>query len=359
MKFCFVTAFVFCHLLGGAMAVENPSPTPSATQARPNQEAPARLIDELEPAQLDQILGEMRDKYIDSKALTSNELNQATIKGLLSKLGPGVRVQSKAEFERAKPVRPFRHDLVENKFGYIRLGTLKESSVKQLDSAIAEFQSRNIQGLILDLRTVSEDSDYDLANAVVSRFVSSGQPTFELIEKGDDEPKKFTAASAALYQGPLAILVDGESAGAAEAVAGVLKAKLRALIIGQTTAGRAVQYEPQTVGNLVVSIAKSKIQIAGLPSIFPQGLVPDIVANVSADLQNQILAQTDVGPLDSYINDEERPHLNEAALVNGTNPELDAYEEEQSGKSAALKPKDESFQHALDFLVTLDIYKDR
>ena len=357
MKYPFAIPILLAGLTAAALAAESPSPTPSAAPANSPQTGSSSLIDELAVNQLKQILDALRTNYVDARALTNDELNQAAIKGLLAKLGPGVRLQTRSEFERAKPVRPFRYDVVSNRFSYIRLGTLKDNSLTQLDSALGESRSRNVEGLILDLRTVSEDSDYDLANSVLSRFVSNGERTFELTEKGAPESKKFTAKSAPLYQGPIAVLVDRQTAGAAEVIAGVLKTKERALLIGLPTAGRAVKYKTEAMGNLMISVAQSEVQIGGLPSIFPNGLVPDIVVNVPQDTENQILAQTDTGSLEPYITDEERPHLNEAALVNSTNPELDAYEDQESGKVAKAQLKDECLQHAIDFLITLSLYK--
>jgi hypothetical protein len=131
------------------------------------------------------------------------------------------------------------------------------------------------------------------------------------------------------------------------------------LIIGQTTSGRAVRYKTEELGDLVVEVADSKVVVPGIPAIFPGGLAPDIVVSVSADLENQVLAQTDTGPLDPYVQDEARPHLNESALVHGTNPELDEFEQEQAGKIPPPKPKDETLQRATDFLVTLNVYRRR
>jgi len=111
------------------------------------------------------------------------------------------------------------------------------------------------------------------------------------------------------------------------------------------------------LGNLLVSVAESEVQIAGLPLIFPAGLVPDIAVNVAQDTENQVLAESDSGPLDPYITDEGRPRVNEAALVNGTNPELDTYEEQEAGKTSRTQLKDECLQHAIDFLITLSLYK--
>jgi hypothetical protein len=357
MKYAPAVSVLLAGLTSVSLAVETPSPTPAASPASSAQPGSSSLIDQLDVNQLKEILDKLRADYVDSRALTNDELNQAAIKGLLAKLGPGVRVQTRSEFARAIPVRTFRYDVVSNRFGYIRLGTLKESTLTQLDNALGESRSRNVEGLIIDVRTVSEDSDYDLANSIISRFVGSGEPTFELTTKGTAEPIKFTSKSTPLYQGPIAVLIDRQTAGAPEVIAGVLKTKQRALLIGQTTAGRAVKYKTEPLGNLQVSVAESEVQIAGLPLIFPGGLVPDIVVNVAQDIENQVLTQSDSGPLDPFITDEERPRLNEAALVNGTNPELDAFEDQEAGKTSKAQLKDESLQHAIDFLITLSLYK--
>jgi hypothetical protein len=356
MKYAVSVSVLLAGLTSAALAVETPSPTPAASPASSAQSGSSRLIDQLDVNQLKEILDKLRTNYVDSRALTNDELNQAAIKLLLAKLGPGVRVQTQSEFARAIPVRPFRYEVVSNRFSYIRLGTLKDNTLTQLDNALGESRSRNVEGLIIDLRTVSEDSDYDVANSIVSRFVSNGEPTFNLITKGA-EPKKFTSQSTPLYHGPIAVLIDRQTAGAAEVIAGVLKTKDRALLIGQTTAGRAVKYKTEPLGDLQVSVAESEVQIAGLPLIFPGGLVPDIVVNEPQEVENQVLTQSDSGPLDPFITDEERPRLNEAALVNGTNPELDAYEEQEAGKTSKAQLKDESLQHAIDFLITLSLYK--
>src|SRR5258707_5133668 len=156
MKYPFAIPILLSGLTAALLAAEPPSPTPSASQANSPLAGSSRLIEQLDVNQLKQILDALRTNYVDTRALTNDELNQAAIKGLLAKLGPGVRLQTRSEFERAKPVRPFRYDVVSNRFSYIRLGTLKDNSLSQIDNALGESRSRNVEGLILDLRTVSE-----------------------------------------------------------------------------------------------------------------------------------------------------------------------------------------------------------
>src|SRR5260370_32628795 len=184
MKYPFAIPILLSGLTAALLAAEPPSPPLPASQTTSPLAASSRLIDQLDVNQLKQILDALRTNYVDARALTNDELNQVAIKGLLAKMGPGVRLQTRSEFERAKPVRPFRYDVVSNRFSYIRLGTLKENSLIQLDNALGESRSRNVEGLIIDLRTVSEDSDYDLANRVLSRFISGGRRTLRLAEEG-------------------------------------------------------------------------------------------------------------------------------------------------------------------------------
>jgi hypothetical protein len=75
--------------------------------------------------------------------------------------------------------------------------------------------------------------------------------------------------------------------------------------------------------------------------------------------ERSVLAESDNQSSAPFITDEPRQHLNEAALVAGTNPELDAYEAQQSGQSQPAKPKDPMLQRAVDFLITVNLYKAR
>jgi C-terminal processing protease CtpA/Prc len=163
-----------------------------------------------------------------------------------------------------------------------------------------------------------------------------------------------------VYQGPLALVVDQEAAGAAEVIAAALKVKAHALVIGEKTSGSAAEYQSSPIGsNLLLSIAVTQVQVPDFPSIFPSGIQPDIPVVQPADQEHSVLAETDNQSSEPFITDEPRKHLNEAALVSGTNPELDAYEAQQSGQVPPAKQKDPMLQRAVDFLITVNLYKVR
>jgi Peptidase family S41 len=359
---------IFCFLLLGAARfvfaqqtpTASPDPAPNAAPMPPASVKPIRdLVNELDQAGLQRVIEKLQSSYVDSGALTNQEINQAAVEGLLSRLGPGASLQTKAQTEKPAPVRPFRSELIQTQFGYLRLGSFTQSGLPQLDEALNNFRNRGATGLVVDLRTMEPGSDFRLAADILSRFVPKGKVLFTLVEPKGGEAQAYTSSLDPIFTGPIAVLVSQDNAGSAEAVAGTLRDQLHALIIGQKTSGRAVEYEQYPIGdNLLLTVAVKELLIPGAPLIFPNGLSPDIAVPFPKQLQDAILALTDQNGVVDYILDEERPHTNEAALVAGKNPDLDAYEADHgNGKSKQQHVKDVVLQRAIDFLTTISVFR--
>ncbi|OFZ66616.1 MAG: hypothetical protein A3D92_01020, partial [Bacteroidetes bacterium RIFCSPHIGHO2_02_FULL_44_7] len=133
----------------------------------------------------------------------------------------------------------------ERKIGYISLPDFYTSWTDTSDlgcandvaKSILKLKKANIEGLILDLR---DNGGGSLREAVdlVGVFIDFG-PVL-LIEEADGSVtsmKDFNRGS--MYSGPLMVLVNSESASASELVAGTLQDYNRALIVGQTSFGKA------------------------------------------------------------------------------------------------------------------------
>jgi C-terminal processing protease CtpA/Prc len=316
------------------------------------------LVNGLNQSGLQQVIEQLRSNYVDANALTNQEINQATVVGLISKLGPGATIETKAESEKASPSRPFKTDLIQKQFGYVRLGSLAAQNLAQLDDALTDLRTKGATGIILDLRTMPPGSEFDLAAAIADRFIPKGKVLFKLVGSKQGSDRVFTSNTDPIFSGPVATLVSSDNAGTAEAIAGVLRSQIHSLIFGQKTSGRAVEYAHYPIEDrLVLKVAVSELVIPGSPPIFPDGLAPDIDVPFSRQEQDKILALTDDGGLDDYIFDEERAHTNEAALVAGRNPDLDAFESYQAAKTAQRNPKDIVLQRAIDFLTTVGIYR--
>ena len=334
------------------------APSPSAAS---NASAPPKtvrdLVNGLDQDGLQAVIDRLRSTYVDSKAISTEEINQAAVEGLLARLGPGAMLQTKAQAEQPAPIRPFRSDLIESQFGYIRLGSIAESGLSQLDETLSSFRDRGAMGLILDLRTMPPGSDFQLAAQIVSRFVPKNKVLFNLVEPKSGTAEAFSSSTDPLFSGPVAVLVSQDNAGTAEAIAGVLRNQVHALVIGQQTTGRAVEFARYDIGDkLVLTIAVKELVIPGAPPIFPNGLVPDIKVTFPKQQQDAVLMLSDQSGVSNYIFDEERPHTNEAALVAGKNPDLDAYEADHSnGKPKAQRLKDLVLQRGIDFLTAVNV----
>lgn len=357
--------FIFLVFCFARIAFAQTTPTPSSklnvsASAAASTANPIRdLVNQLDQAGLQRVIEQLRSSYVDSNALTNQEINQAAVEGLLSRLGPGAILQTKTQAEQPVPDRPFKSELIESQFGYIRLGSFTQKGLSQLDETLNNFNAGGVVGLILDLRTMPAGSDFQLAADILDRFVPKGKILFNLVEPKEAEQRTFVSSSNPIFTGPLAVLVSQENAGTAEAVAGGLRDQLHALVIGQKTSGRAVEYAHYAIGdNLVLTVAIKELVIPGAPAIFPDGLVPDIAVAFPKLQQDAVLALADQNGVSEYIFDEERPHTNEAALVAGKNPDLDAYEADHaSGKPKEQHLKDLVLQRAIDFLTTISVFR--
>ena len=206
------------------------------------------LVNQLDQAGLQRVIEQLRSSYVDSSALTNQEINQAAVEGLLSRLGPGASLQTKTQTEQPAPNRPFKSELIQTQFGYVRLGSFTQNGLPQLDDTLNNFRNRGVTGLILDLRTMQPGSDFQLAADILSRFVPRAKCcSTSWNPKG--ERTAYSSSADPIFTGPLAVLVNQDNAGTAEAIAGTLRDQLHALIIGQKTSGRAVEYGHYPIGD--------------------------------------------------------------------------------------------------------------
>jgi len=118
--------------------------------------------------------------------------------------------------------------------GYLQIYRFQENTLQEVKSAISYLQSQRMKALILDLRgnpggyveVGKQVAELFMPEGVIYRtFDSSGHKAYEA-----NNPNPFTM--------PLVVLVDSDTASAAEIVAGALKDNNRATLVGQSTFGK-------------------------------------------------------------------------------------------------------------------------
>src|SRR3984893_3880283 len=333
-----------------------PSPSPSGTPT--TQE----LINSLGQPDLQAAITLLKNNFTDPDAINETELNRATLEGLLVRQPRGLMLLPGREAApAAEPA--FYAEIFEGHIGYLRPGGLTSANLKAMDRKLTEFSSKKVDALIVDLRDSPAPSNFEVAAEFAKRFCPKGKPLFTLRKPAARQDRPFTSERDPAFQGLIMVLADGDTAGGAEMLAGALRFYDKALIIGQPTAGRAVEYSDlQLPSGKMLRIAVAEAVLPEGRPLFPDGVRPDLPVEMPmADKRHifQLSVQKGMGP---FVYETERPHLNEAALLAGTNPELDAAEAAQERRRRPPeKPAahDPVLQRALDVVTSIEIYQKR
>ena len=217
-----------------------------------------------------------------------------------------------------------------------------------------------MDAVVLDFRASPATNDFPVAADFAKRFCRKEKPLFTLSKTTARQERTFTSDRDPAYQGLIIILADGDTAGAAEAIAGVIRIYDKALIIGQQTAGRAVEYSDLKLpSGKVLRVAVGEAVLPEGRPLFPGGLKPDVPVEMPAADKREIFQTSREKGMTPFVVENSRPHLNEAALISGKNPELEAMEAAQRRSRNPEKAgvHDPVLQRALDLVTSIGIFQ--
>ncbi|HUY14803.1 MAG TPA: S41 family peptidase [Terriglobia bacterium] len=124
--------------------------------------------------------------------------------------------------------------------GYIRLASFDSKSPQEMADAINRLGGPSLDGLVLDLRN-NHGGVLDAALGVASLFLPPGKLVLTVSGRAVPAKSYWTIPASAIYiSKPLVLLVNGETASAAEVLAAALQDHDRALIVGEPTFGKGV-----------------------------------------------------------------------------------------------------------------------
>ena len=338
-------------------ALPSPSQSPSA---KPTTE---QLVNSLNPADLQAVIALLKSNFTNPDAITDTELNRATIQGLMVRLPHGVMLLPNRESASMEAPIAFYSEILDGHIGYVRLGSLNSANLQALDKSLSSFATKKVDALVIDLRASQATNDFAMAAEFAKRFCPKGKPLFTLRKPAARQDRVFNSDRDLAFRGLIMVLTDGDTAGAAEALADALHFYDKALIMGQPTAGRAVEYSdlPLPSGK-ILRVAVAEIVSAEGHSLFLEGIKPDVPVEMSMVDKRQIFQLSSEKGMAPFVYEAGRPHMNEAALLAGTNPEVEAAEaaQQRRGRSPEKPPThDPVLQRALDVVTSLEIYQKR
>jgi hypothetical protein len=182
---------------------------------------------------------------------------------------------------------------------------------------------------------------------------------FKMKQLNSEDAELFISKRAPLWSGQVVVLLDQETGNAAEAIAASLRARGRAFILGGKTRGATVRYtHVQLDEKASLRYASAEMMLPDGTSFFKKGITPHFPVLADMTEKHRVFAGSKRDGQVAYVRDRARPRFNEAALVNGQNPELDDYVRRSKGQPL---PGDEGqvrdvvTQRALDVLRGRDL----
>lgn len=159
---------------------------------------------------------------------------------------------------------------------YCRIINFQKTTAHELDEALLELKMQGMRVLILDLRG-NQGGMVAAAVQVAERFLGKGKTIATLRSDVPDQGRRFKADYPDALEIPIVVLVDGDTASAAELLAGALRDNGRATLVGQPTYGkwsiqRVLQLDTAGAG---VRVTLARFFSPANKSYAAQGISPD------------------------------------------------------------------------------------
>jgi len=203
------------------------------------------------------------------------------------------------------------------KIGYVRITQFGEKTAKEFDAAMAQLGKEGATALVLDLRD-NPGGLVDAAVEVVSRFVPGGTLVVatEGRKAGSTQQKYLSRNVSLRIRWPTVVLVNGNTASAAEIVAGALQDLGLAVIVGETTFGKgSVQtvqrVDPSVIPDVGVRLTTAHYTTPSRKKIHGVGIEPDVIARLTRGEEEAIFQKRSPG---LKKNQDPEPEVNDEPL---------------------------------------------
>jgi carboxyl-terminal processing protease len=186
---------------------------------------------------------------------------------------------------RALPSDDVTVDTLSPRVGRITVGAFARGVGHQVRDGIAQLRAEQVTGIVLDLRD-NPGGLLDEAVEAASALLPAGTPVVSYAGKDGQSTTLRASGGTPDTVTPVAVLVDGATASAAEILAGALQDNQRAVLIGSRTFGKGTVQQPMPLPDgSAIELTIANYRTPSGRSIDGIGLDPDIEVAVSAGEQ--------------------------------------------------------------------------
>lgn len=166
------------------------------------------------------------------------------------------------------------HRMLDDKIGYIRISSFVNGTQKDFEDALADLQSQGMQGVVFDMRD-NGGGMVDSVVAILDDILPAGTVVYTMDKSGKRED--YTSDDAKKIDIPVTVLVNENTASAAEIFTGAIRDFNYGTIIGTNTFGKGIVQStvPLSDGSAVKITVATYYTPSG-ECIHEKGIKPDI-----------------------------------------------------------------------------------
>jgi carboxyl-terminal processing protease len=176
--------------------------------------------------------------------------------------------------------------------GYVQITQFSERTGDEFATALDEMEKQGMRALVIDLRN-NPGGLLDAAIDVCNEFFEKGELIAYTQGRTPESRENFKATGGHLPRTyPIAILVNGGTASAAEIVSGAMKDTKRAVIVGEKTFGKgSVQTVLELQNGEGLRLTTARYYTPSGITIHQKGIMPQVELEISADDDSKIRLQ--------------------------------------------------------------------
>jgi len=167
---------------------------------------------------------------------------------------------------------------VYSNIGYLKISSFYSSTPSQVQTAVDSFVSSNLEAIIIDLRG-NQSENFDIAMEALDIFVpmnDASAPAATLVDSKNNVIKKYATTSGEVSL-PTAVLINENTAAAAELFAAGMRDFGKAELVGKTTKGIGLKREAFKLsdGNAIL-LSVGQVKPYRSESFLSVGVTPDL-----------------------------------------------------------------------------------
>lgn len=179
-------------------------------------------------------------------------------------------------------LKTVKAEVIDDNIGYIKITSFDDLTYDDFKVELNQLEKKNVEGIIMDLRN-NPGGLLDVCVDIADEFLDEGVVVYTETRDGQREYLKSDKKKTDI---PLVLLINEGSASASEIMAGAMRDKERATLIGTKTFGKGiVQRIKQLPDGSGFKLTVSEYFTPNGTSIHDVGIEPDIVVELPEDIE--------------------------------------------------------------------------